>query len=116
LAERIPQRDIRELVSRRLDPFDVEMIWCAYDPERRMSMSLSAFVYHCLQRRYAALLEWACVQNGGTAPDMVYAHTNPYSAAADSGSLDMLRWVKAHYPTRRQFIHINLAEPASVSL
>jgi len=96
LADRIPQRDVRELVSRHLDPFDVEMLRCAYDPERGLALGLSAFVYHCLQRRYAQLLEWALAQNGGVAP--AFWDSNPYSAAAESGSIEMLRWVKAHYP------------------
>jgi hypothetical protein len=106
LAERIPQRDVRELVARLLHPFDVEMIRCAYDTRRRLAYSLSAFVYYCLERRYAALLEWALEQNNGRAPEFVMWGADPYSAAAESGSLDMLRWVKGHYPTCA-YVHLH---------
>jgi len=123
LAERIPQRDVRQLIWRHLGPEDREVVRHAHNSRRELDMQHArALTHYCCGRGYLSLLRWvdrvgrgagffyeggrACIAAlvGGHVPVLKYMRSRVlqwpifieelgYKYAARTGQADLCRWL-----------------------
>jgi hypothetical protein len=103
LAERLPQRDARSLVWRRLTPEDREVVRHAHNPRRPLSApQAAALTRYCCARGYTELLRW--VDRVARGAGFLRQEGQVCIAAAEGGHTEVLAYLQTRLPRGAAYV------------